>query len=80
MKMAVKVKVADWEKSVGYGTHRVCSECGNVTRIGTWYYRKYECSAKKAECGSGTVKPSHSCVCWKERVSAHLNQQKKEGE
>ena len=61
-------KVEHWGKSAGYGSHRICRKCGNVTITTMAYGEKFECSVKKAECGSGAVKPSHSCCCWKEKV------------
>ena len=62
------MKVSEWEKQADYGTHRICSNCGNATvkRKGAYGYGDiFDCSVKNEACGSGSVKPSHSCVHWR---------------
>ena len=71
--MSERVKVSEWEKTVGYGTHRICKNCGfSTVNYDDGGFRCYihavECAVKKSECGSGAVKQSHSCACWKARV------------
>ena len=61
------MKVSEWETHVGYGSHRLCKNCGDATVVKDAYHyiKSIECAVKKEYCGSGAVKPSHSCSNWR---------------
>jgi hypothetical protein len=61
--------VEEWENEVNYGEHRICRHCGNVTIKAMMSGYRYECYLKKVAIGSGSVKPTYSCIQWNPAIA-----------